>query len=164
MTANKRKNMVEQNNNADEASNSNQDDIIVIENLTKKFGNSVVLDNISLKIEKGKTTVIIGPSGCGKTVLIKHIIVLLRPSSGEVYFNAWHRIAEDGQEKDLIVGGRYIDAYSCKGGEWRIQKRAMVVDWSRTDNEDDNFTKGNDDMLVGVRDKADFSYARNWKK
>ncbi len=85
-------------------------------------------------------------------------------ASGEVYFNAWHRIAEDGQEKDLIVGGRYIDEYSCRGGEWRIQKRAMVVDWSRTDNEDDNFTKGNDDMLVGARGKADFSYARNWKK
>ncbi len=64
MAANKRKNMVEQNNNTDEASNSNQDSIIVIENLTKKFGNNVVLDNISLKIEKGKTTVVIGPSGC----------------------------------------------------------------------------------------------------
>ncbi len=52
----------------------------------KKFGSNVVLDNISLTIEKGKTTVIIGPSGCGKTVLVKHLIVLLRPSSGEVYF------------------------------------------------------------------------------
>jgi len=60
--------------------------IVVIKNLTKKLGDNVVLDNISLTIEKGKTTVVIGPSGCGKTVLIKHFIVLLRPSSGEVYF------------------------------------------------------------------------------
>jgi phospholipid/cholesterol/gamma-HCH transport system ATP-binding protein len=60
--------------------------IIVIKNLTKSFGDNVVLDNISLAIEKGKTTVVIGPSGCGKTVLIKNFIVLLRPSSGEVYF------------------------------------------------------------------------------
>ncbi|MCX5635689.1 MAG: ABC transporter ATP-binding protein [Planctomycetota bacterium] len=73
---------VGQNNQAD----ANSQEIIVLKNMTKKFGKNVVLDNISLSIEKGKTTVIIGPSGCGKTVLIKHMIVLLRPSSGEVYF------------------------------------------------------------------------------
>ncbi|UCC23363.1 MAG: ATP-binding cassette domain-containing protein, partial [Planctomycetota bacterium] len=60
--------------------------IIVVKNLTKRFGDNVVLNNISLAIEKGKTTVVIGPSGCGKTVLIKNFIVLLRPSAGEVYF------------------------------------------------------------------------------
>ncbi|UCF44651.1 MAG: ABC transporter ATP-binding protein [Planctomycetota bacterium] len=60
--------------------------MIVVKNLTKSFGDNVVLDNISLAIEKGKTTVVIGPSGCGKTVLIKNFIVLLRPSVGEVYF------------------------------------------------------------------------------
>lgn len=60
--------------------------LIEVRNLTKKFGKKLVLDNISLSIEKGKTTVIIGPSGCGKTVLIKHFIALQRPSSGEVYF------------------------------------------------------------------------------
>ena len=64
----------------------NGDGIIVLKNITKKFGTNLVLDNISLTIEKGKTTVIIGPSGCGKTVLIKHLILLLRPTSGEVYF------------------------------------------------------------------------------
>jgi len=60
--------------------------VIVLKNVTRKFGNNVVLDNISLAIEKGKTTVVIGPSGCGKTVLLKHMIVLQRPTSGEVYF------------------------------------------------------------------------------
>ncbi len=60
--------------------------VLTVKNLTKKFGNNVVLDNISLTIEEGKTTVVIGPSGCGKTVLIKHLIVLLRPNSGEVFF------------------------------------------------------------------------------
>ena len=60
--------------------------IVEVENLTKRFGSKLVLDNISLSIEKGKTTVVIGPSGCGKTVLIKHFIALLRPSDGQVYF------------------------------------------------------------------------------
>jgi len=73
-------------NSDNQKSNSVSDGIIVVKNLTKKFGDNTVLDNISLKIEKGKTTVVIGPSGCGKTVLIKHLIALLRPSTGEVYF------------------------------------------------------------------------------
>ena len=64
----------------------NSTKIIEIKNLAKRFGERVVLDNVSLSIEKGKTTVIIGPSGCGKTVLLKHMILLLRPTSGEIYF------------------------------------------------------------------------------
>ena len=62
------------------------DGLIVLKNITRRFGNNVVLDDISLAIEKGKTTVVIGPSGCGKSVLLKHMIVLMRPTSGEVYF------------------------------------------------------------------------------
>lgn len=62
------------------------DGVIVLKNITKKFGDNVVLDDVCLSIEKGKTTVVIGPSGCGKTVLIKHLIVLLRPNAGQIYF------------------------------------------------------------------------------
>jgi len=69
-----------------QSQNNSSNGIIVLKNVTKKFSDNTVLDNISLSIEKGKTTVVIGPSGCGKTVLIKHLIVLLRPGSGEVYF------------------------------------------------------------------------------
>ena len=57
---------------------------VSLKNVTKKFGKNMVLDDISLTIEKGKTTVIIGPSGCGKTVLIKLMVVLLRPTAGKV--------------------------------------------------------------------------------
>jgi phospholipid/cholesterol/gamma-HCH transport system ATP-binding protein len=73
--------------------------IIELKGLTKRFGEIVVLNDISLTFEKGKTTVIIGPSGCGKTVLIKHIIVLLRPSGGEVYFH--NQRIDNLDEKEL---------------------------------------------------------------
>lgn len=66
--------------------NGRSEAIVETRNLTKKFGEKLVLDSISLSIEKGKTTVVIGPSGCGKTILIKHFIVLVRPSEGEVHF------------------------------------------------------------------------------
>lgn len=73
--------------------------ILEVRNLTKRFGQKLVLDNINLSIEKGKTTVIIGPSGCGKTVLIKHFIVLQRPTQGEVYFKG--RRVDDLSERQL---------------------------------------------------------------
>ena len=73
--------------------------VMEVRNLTKRFGKKLVLDRISLAVEKGKTTVIIGPSGCGKTVLIKHLIVLQRPSEGEVYFKG-HRV-DRRSERDL---------------------------------------------------------------
>jgi phospholipid/cholesterol/gamma-HCH transport system ATP-binding protein len=65
---------------------SQAEPVITVRNLTKYFGDNLVLDKISLELQIGKTTVIIGSSGCGKTVLIKHFICLLRPTSGEVYF------------------------------------------------------------------------------
>lgn len=66
------------------------DGIIVVKNLTKRFNEDTqprtVLDNISVAIEKGKTTVVIGPSGCGKTVFTKHLLVLERPTDGQVFY------------------------------------------------------------------------------
>ena len=79
---------------------NSDDGVIVVKNLTKSFANELVLDNISLAVEKGKTTVVIGPSGCGKTVLMKHMIVLERPNSGEIYFKG-QRI-DDLSENELV--------------------------------------------------------------
>ncbi len=79
--------------------NACSESIIEVKNLTKRFGSKLVLDNISLSVEKGKTTVVIGPSGCGKTVLIKHFIVLIRPSAGEVCFEG--RRIDHRSEREL---------------------------------------------------------------
>lgn len=61
--------------------------IIRLEKLRKSFNGTPVLCGLSLDVQRGHTTVIIGPSGCGKTVLLKHVIGLLRPDAGEVYFD-----------------------------------------------------------------------------
>ena len=58
--------------------------IIQIRNLYKSFGSKQVLKGVNLDIVKGKTTVILGLSGSGKSTIIKHIVRLLRPDSGEV--------------------------------------------------------------------------------
>ena len=61
--------------------------LIKIENLVKSFGDQTVLNGVDLTINKGEAIVIIGQSGCGKSVLLKHLIRLLAPDSGEVYFD-----------------------------------------------------------------------------
>lgn len=61
--------------------------MIEIINLCKNFGDHKVLDNLNLTINTGETTVIIGRSGCGKSVLLKHIIGILKPDSGQVFID-----------------------------------------------------------------------------
>ncbi len=61
--------------------------LIELKNVTKRFGQLLVLDDISLAIEAGKSTVILGASGSGKSVILKHIVGLLKPDSGEVWFD-----------------------------------------------------------------------------
>ncbi|OHE21796.1 MAG: ABC transporter ATP-binding protein [Syntrophobacterales bacterium RBG_19FT_COMBO_59_10] len=58
--------------------------MIRLVDLHKSFGKQKVLDGVDLEIEEGKTTVIIGRSGGGKSVLLKHIIGLFKPDSGQV--------------------------------------------------------------------------------
>jgi phospholipid/cholesterol/gamma-HCH transport system ATP-binding protein len=69
------------------AKNHNNEPIIRLENVTKTFDRQVVLNSVSLAIQPGKTTVVIGPSGCGKTVLLKHIVGLIKPDRGKVFFD-----------------------------------------------------------------------------
>lgn len=61
--------------------------MIEVRNLTKSFGDKVVLDNINVTFETGKTNLIIGQSGSGKTVLMKNLVGLLKPTSGEVLYD-----------------------------------------------------------------------------
>jgi len=68
-----------------------EDDILIrIRNLTKRFDRQVVLQEVDLDVRRGETLVVLGRSGGGKSVLLKHIIGLMQPTSGEVFV--------DGQE------------------------------------------------------------------
>ena len=116
--------------------------LITLKNLTKKFDKNIVLDNISLMIEKGKTTVVIGPSGCGKTVLIKHFIVLLRPSAGEVHFGKQRIDNLPERELDkirthygfLFQGGALFDSLSvAENIIFPIKQHHKVTNWDEVE-------------------------------
>ena len=70
--------------------------MIKITNLTKTFKGQHVLDNLCLELPQGKITVIIGPTGTGKSVLLKHILGLIKPDSGQIII--------DGQDISTLNG------------------------------------------------------------
>lgn len=61
--------------------------MIRVENITKRFGDHLVLDDVTATFERGKTNLIIGQSGSGKTVLTKICIGLFEPDNGIVTFD-----------------------------------------------------------------------------
>lgn len=63
--------------------------VIEINNLTKKFGDLLVLDDISEKIEEGEKVVIIGPSGGGKSTFLRCLNMLEDPTYGQVFFEGY---------------------------------------------------------------------------
>jgi phospholipid/cholesterol/gamma-HCH transport system ATP-binding protein len=75
--------------------------LIELKNIFKRFGKLVVLKGLTLSIERGQSLVVIGASGTGKSVLLKHIVGLLRPDSGEVWI--------DGQGIDSLPERSLVD-------------------------------------------------------
>ena len=73
--------------NATEPVDSLIQPFVQFKNVFKRFGANPVLKGVNLRIFKGEITTIIGKSGIGKTVLLKHIIGLLEPDSGEIWLN-----------------------------------------------------------------------------
>lgn len=60
-----------------------QDKIQVV-NLTKKFGDLLVLDNVSFNIKQGEFVCVVGPTGCGKTTFLNLLVKLIEPTSGQI--------------------------------------------------------------------------------
>ena len=73
--------------------------MIEIQNLYKSFGDKDVLNGISTILDSGKTNLIIGQSGSGKTVLMKNIVGLLEPTSGDIIYDGRNFVTMDKKEK-----------------------------------------------------------------
>ncbi|MFV2092056.1 MAG: ABC transporter ATP-binding protein [Hyphomicrobiales bacterium] len=70
--------------------------------ITKAFGDKVVLDNLDLEVEAGKSLVIIGGSGTGKSVTIKCMLGLLTPDSGKILFDGKPLTARERRNCDFF--------------------------------------------------------------
>ena len=74
--------------------------LIELRNVSKRFGRLVVLNDLTLDIPEGQSLVVIGASGTGKSVLLKHIVGLLKPDKGEVWFDG--KRVDTMSERELV--------------------------------------------------------------
>jgi phospholipid/cholesterol/gamma-HCH transport system ATP-binding protein len=98
--------------------------VVMIEakNISKSFGEHQVLKNISVKLETGKTNLIIGQSGSGKTVLVKCLIGLYEPDAGQILFDGRDFINMSFNERKnirqelgmLFQGGALFDSMTVE--------------------------------------------------
>ena len=63
------------------------DEKVKVEHLTKKYGDLLVLDDISFSIKKGEFLCIVGPTGCGKTTFLNLLTKIIEPTSGNIYID-----------------------------------------------------------------------------
>ncbi len=75
---------------------------IEIKNLTKRFNDKLVIDNVSLGIEKGEIFGLLGPNGAGKSTLINLMVGLLKIDRGEVVIGGYNISKEPLKAKEKI--------------------------------------------------------------
>jgi ABC-2 type transport system ATP-binding protein len=142
------------------------DTIIRTENLVKRYGDYLALDNINLEIPKGSIFGLLGPNGAGKTSLIRIITQITAPDSGKVFFNGEQlapshigRIGylpeERGLYKKAKVGEQLLYFAQLKGmskaealertKEWFI--RLDIKDW---------WNKNLEELSKGMAQKVQF--------
>ena len=109
--------------------------IITFTNVSKRYGDSVVLSEIDLEIPNGQTTVIVGQSGSGKTTLLRMVNGLIKPDSGRL------EVFGDLVPEDNIENFRRKIGYAVQGAglfphvsvKENIVLIARLVGWSRED-------------------------------
>jgi len=83
----------------------------------------------------------------------------------ESYVLTFARFAKDGEDWDTLTGGRTVDRFECRGGEWRIAHRRAVFDWNRDAPSREGWCLGFFDpsdprMPLGCKGRDDPSYRR----
>jgi ABC-2 type transport system ATP-binding protein len=134
--------------------------LIEFNNLTKRFGNILALDHVTLKIKKGEIFGIAGPNGAGKTTLVRMLCTALHPDSGTVLVDG-HDITKNEVEIKRLIGylpeepnlyerlsaRRFLDffgqLYEAGGRKERIDEVLEMVGLSeRADDRISTFSKG----------------------
>ncbi|MEW6658324.1 MAG: ATP-binding cassette domain-containing protein [Thermodesulfobacteriota bacterium] len=85
--------------------NINQTPIISVDNLTARFGDNTIFQQVSFQVYPGEILVILGGSGCGKSTLLKHLIGLYQPAAGKVILNGIDMRTEEARELQQVKMG-----------------------------------------------------------
>lgn len=77
--------------------------IIEVKDLTVRYGERTILENVNFHINRGEIFVIVGGSGCGKSTLLRQLIGLETPTKGDIYFENINFTSADKKQKNQIL-------------------------------------------------------------
>ncbi|MFO8035049.1 MAG: ABC transporter ATP-binding protein [Anaerolineales bacterium] len=139
---------------------SDRNAVIVMQNLTRRFGDVLAVEGLSLTIERGEVVGLLGPNGAGKTTTIRMLCALLAPSSGEVRVAGYQAGVDDQKirasvgllpetpglylslsaARNLAFYGTMYDVPDLKG---QVERYLRMLDlWARRDDPVGTFSKG----------------------
>ncbi|HYF60139.1 MAG TPA: ATP-binding cassette domain-containing protein, partial [Burkholderiaceae bacterium] len=107
-------------------------EVIEFENVSKAFGDRLLIDNLSFKVPPGAIVGIIGPNGAGKSTIFRMITGLEKPDSGEVKIGHTVQLAYVDQSRDALEGNKNVWEAVSGGadiltiGRFEIQSRAYI--------------------------------------
>lgn len=143
--------------------------MIQTENLTKKFGNTLAVDRLSLDVHEGEVFGFLGPNGAGKTTTVRMLTSLISPTSGTAVVNGF-QIGKDDTDIRRTVGiltetpGMYdnlsaeynlliyANLYEVKDPKGQVEKYLRMLGlWDRRFDEAGTFSKGMKQKLAIAR-------------
>ena len=142
--------------------------IIKIENLTKAFGDKVILDNVSLDIKRGEFVTLLGPSGCGKTTLLRMLAGFMQPDGGTITMEDKDILSMPPHKRPLntvfqryalfphlnvyenIAFGLKLKKVNPKEIEKRVRKALKMVSMTDYEDRDVNSLSGGQQQRVAI--------------
>ena len=121
------------------------DSVVVIENMTKKFGEFTAVDKLSMTVERGRILGFIGPNGAGKTTTIKILVGLARPTSGTATIAGADCVTESHKIKKLV--GYMPDKFGPYPNMRPLQRETQFVQFLESLDPDDA------KLVVSIKDK-----------
>src|SRR5215475_5121134 len=98
---------------------------IIVKDLTMAFGSFVLMHDLNFVVRRGDVFTIMGGSGCGKSTLLRHLIGLLEPAKGEIFYGDFDFTAADPDQREMML--RRFGILYQKGALWSSMTLAENV-------------------------------------
>ncbi|MBQ5636672.1 MAG: ABC transporter ATP-binding protein [Selenomonadales bacterium] len=125
--------------------------MIKLIDLNREYGERIILRNVNLTIKKGETLAVVGPSGTGKSTLLKLLIGLARPTSGQVWVDGKEiSRLKDKELDEARLGMGMVFQYSALFDSMSVGENVAFGLRQHTDMKEDDLRRVVEERLAGV--------------